>query len=353
MKKITQVMICALFGALPIQAADLDGTAAVHYESSQYTFSDGDAVDGFVHLAAGCIIPDTATVIFNTPVLQRGSFDCGADSVIELASNLHLDSGVSFPSGATINGSTNTVFLYGNLSVPQGKQIQITSNTTIDGLGHTLSLGGESDDVMSGFFINGSTNTTLRLRNMTITGLKSLTTGEAQNPFVFGAAAGQRVIFENVKLVLSDDTTFADGRLIVEGNLVIDGQKHFIYTSSENLRINDDSTLALELGTWFEYEPSDEKDSHFKFGNNNSRLVLNGATLYAPLSTGLKLQKGALVVDYRSTIRQDASSAEQLGSPSKPITLGSSDENLDLTVWVAPSAVVELINGFIDYNEEA
>lgn len=353
MKIITRALLGVLLSYSAVSTAPLDGTSSLVYQSTQYLFADTDTVTGFVHLAAGCSIPDSATVTFNTPTLQRGEFNCSESGVVQLADNLHLDAGVTFPEGVTIDGQDKTVFLYGNLEVPAAKKIKIISNTTIDGLGHTVNLAGELSAIMSRFSVEAASGSFLRLRNMTITGVKDAADGINGRPFTFSSTEGQRIIFENVRIVMTDDTTYKGGALVINGSVIIEGQKRFVYESSQNIRIGEDASLAFDLGTSFEYMPDDEKGTHLKFVNKNSKLVLNGATLFAPLSTGLVFERGNLVVDHRSTLRQNASSEDQLVRPNKGFTVGSATEDKDFSIWVAPAAVIDVLNGFVTYREEA
>jgi hypothetical protein len=90
--------------ATTMQAAPLNGTAAVVYEASSYAFANGDYARGFVRLNNGCSVPAGSTVNFNILVPVAGDINLNTTGKITLEGDLCLTSSATISTGGIIDG---------------------------------------------------------------------------------------------------------------------------------------------------------------------------------------------------------------------------------------------------------
>ncbi len=354
MKKL--LFIAFVFCVSSVDAASIDGTAAVQFKTTSYAFANGDFAKGFVRLDAGFSVPADATVTFNLLVPVAGVCDLNQSGKITLEGDLHLASNATIPNGCIIDGQSKTVFLDGNVSVPASTWIEFASNTVLDGQGHEIVFkngnpGGE-------LFINGPAGTKVTLRNMTIRGLRGFDNGE--QAISFGESENQTLVLENVKLQLADDFFFLGGTLEIKNHVEINGFYQpasrpdlqpmlFYYLSTDDLLILADSTLLLDMTIGFIYQPFDTSNSHIVFKDYSSQLFLNGCAFFVPGDTGLKLTKGHIVVGHRAFLQSDG-----VVDGMVPIELGgrlrkASD---DVIIDILPGAKLELADALVQYQNQ-
>jgi hypothetical protein len=325
-------------------AGGLDGTASVIVETSQYSFSDGDVASGFVYLGQGCKIPAGASVSVNLLAPLAGALDLGVTGTMNLEGDLTLASNAQIVQGGNIQGNGNTLFLNGNLTLGAGKTITCVNNLVIDGQGHELffspgSPGGK-------LLINGAANTIVTLRNITLRGVMNYSA--LQRSIMFGTAANQKIVFENVKLFLENDFTFTGGMLDIKGLCAVYGWNSFNYQASYDLTILTDSTLFVDMRATFYYSPADSSRIHLAMIDQTSRLFLNGGTLSIDPNIGLRLISGHLIVDHLSVVNGNGATSESSG-----LILGSGINTQDLQIDILPGANLDLQEAFLVYNNQA
>ena len=336
--------LAGLFQLRPLSAASLDGTAGASiYEAASYPFADTDFARGFVRLNAGFSVPVAANVFLNLLTPVAGAINLNGTGAITLEGDMSLASNATLSAGGKINGQGNAVLLQGNLSLSAGVTIECTSDTIIDGQGHELLLlnGAPGGQIL----INGPVGTTVTLRNMTLRGLKNYTGG--LSGIQFGANANQKLVLENVKVHLSGPYTFDGGKLDIKGNTSIDGWHTFEFAAPYDCTIKKDSTFFIDLRTTFKYRPSDLSRIRIVMEDKTSRLFLNGCTLDVPLVNGLRLSKGHLIVDHRTTFFNDNAHCEAMG-----IAFGTGIPGQDLQIDIMPAAILDLESTFLAYDNK-
>ena len=305
------------------------GMAATSYSGTDLISADG------ITIAAG------TTTTVQVPIPVRGAIDGNDTGTLSLASDLFLDASCSFSNGIVLDGQGKTLHLFGNHTLPEAKTIEIASSLTIDGHNNTVYLNGAYFD------IDGHSGTTLRLKNMTLVGLRKPSGGTSSLSF---GGAGQKLILENVTIYLVDDYTFTGGALDIYGNVTLIGDYNFNYNAPHDLTIKTASTLQLGMHVIFNYNPTDKSPNHFKFTDLTSTLFMNGGSLYAPSSTGLKMVKGHLVVDHMSWLLQDWSSP-LFGSGSGRIALGDgTNQSNNMAIDILPGAQLATNAAALNYG---
>jgi len=302
--------------------------------ATSYTGTDLISANGMT-IAAG------TTTTVQVPIPLRGAIDGNDTGTLALASDLFLDASCSFPNGIVLDGQGNTLHFFGNHTLPEAKTIKIASSLTIDGHNNTVYLNGAYFD------IHGAASTTLRLKNMTLVGLRSPLGGTSSLSF---GTAGQKLILENVTIYLVDDYTFAGGALDIYGNVALIGDYNFDYNARYDLTIKTASTLQLGMHVIFNYSPIDKSPNHFKFTDLTSTLFMNGGFLYAPSNTGLKMVKGHLVVDHISWLVQDWSSPH-FGNGFGRIALGDgTNQSNNMAIDILPGAQLATNAAALNYG---
>ena len=151
--------------------SNLDGTAAIVYKTQHHVFSNGESARGYVRMNGGFTVKPAAKATLDTFMTVSGGIDLRETGVLQLISDLELDSRVTWSSGGYINGRGHALILYNQLSIPPSKIIHISGDTVIEGKGNTLFIGNNAQ-----IFVDN--NVTLTLRNLVVRKTKnSLTNG--------------------------------------------------------------------------------------------------------------------------------------------------------------------------------
>ncbi|MFA6263983.1 MAG: hypothetical protein WCW33_02445 [Candidatus Babeliales bacterium] len=348
--KINRIVVYISF-LLPfngrIQAVSLDGTVNLKYQAAAYAFANGDFARGFVRLNAGLSVPAGATVNFNILTPVAGPINLNTTGQITLEGAMTLDPGVTLANGGKINGQGNTIFLNGDLIVPAGKTLEFTSSTVIDGRGHMLML-----STGSRLYINGPAGTKLTLRNMSLHGVRDYN----GIPSIGFANTNQNLTLISMKMFLLKDFSLWAGTLDIYDNVEIYGYYDptlypvlqpmlFVYYSPKDIVIHSKATLYLDMTVGFFYSPLDGSNDHFKFIAPSSRLFLNGCALFASEDIGLKLLKGHLIVDHKTTLQSD-------GRDVVAFQIGNQVPTLDAVIDILPGAQLELEDAFLSYRNK-
>jgi hypothetical protein len=261
---------------------------------------------------------------------------------------MYLAPRANLSGGMKIDGQGKTIFLGDNLTLPANKTFEILSSLTIDGKGNALNM------QTANFYVNGSSETTLRLKNMHLSGIKDLADSLAS--IRFGSSAVHKLILENVTLRLAGDYTFDGAMLNIAGQVLVVGDHAINYVSNQDCVIRHGAILTLGLHATFNYQPEDRLATHFVFKGPTSALYLAGGTLFAPKNTGIHLTKGHLIVDHKSYLKQDWLPEEHFGFGRGRIAIGNGlEKNKNMAIDIFPAAqlieqAVALNYGNVDEN---
>lgn len=234
-----------------------------------------------------------------------------------------------------------------NVTIELGEDISFDNLQTwtfqgdckIDGKGKIVSLGDGRifvEDI-------GGEPSTLIMQDMILDGLKDGAIKIDTNK--------SKIIFNNVKIVLSEDFAFSKGYFEIFGDVDIysglnNNQVKFIYdtdcTTSSSIRTC--SKLHFDRDVTFSYNPGNIHNALIDFENKTSILSLNGATLFAT-HTGMLLTKGTLLVDHVCTISSEGRNFDEA------VIFGDGvDSSNNIFIDVMPGGNVDANYGFFDYR---
>ena len=289
MKRYLYLFVLSL-SFLNLKATSLDGTTNIIFQNNHYVFSDGDYARGFVRLNNGFTIPENSNITFDVSCLISGGIDLRTTGTLKLESDLYLDSSVTLSSGGYIYGADKTIYLGGDLSIPDETDLVFCFSGVIDGQGHTLNIGN-----MSQILIDS---------NVTVT-LKNLTIKNSFNSFIKPPIKCldwySKLILDDVIFSLNDDFYFKTGQLFVYNDVIFTGTSKFVYNSVLPSYIQPHSVLYFDHNTMFDYYPSSTRNDLINLIDETSSIFFNGATLQTT-GTGIKLTKGQLFLDNKVTL---------------------------------------------------
>ncbi len=233
--------------------------------------------------------------------------------------------------------STSGSFIFSNLNMILNNNLRINNAsflfngmTTIEGQGNTLDLMGTTT-----FIIDANSSLTFKNIHLKGAGLQNIS----------GTDVTSTLTCENMNWSLDNDFTFTQGTLSVVSNLVLEGdQKQFTFRSAGLALIEPFSTLIIDEGVTFSYDPSIADKELLQFTDNTSRLRLNGGTLHASL-IGLNLFKGSLVVDNNSSITSAAT------TDAEAISFGDGSMSINnFNLGIDPAAILQIVSGRVLFN---
>jgi len=160
---------------------------------------------------------------------------------------------------------------------------------------------------LNGFMINmsnvnaaialaGPSGSTLRICNGRIINLSGTK---------LSAAAGNKIILENVEVALNNHYTYADAALDIQGRCVLSGVAGFVFSfaSDDNFTIVAHGQLIINRGLTYCHD-SEELDN-FVFTRRTSQLILVGGTFKrvdTETTSKLVLKTGSLIIDDAAVI---------------------------------------------------
>ncbi|MFH1831933.1 MAG: WD40 repeat domain-containing protein [bacterium] len=308
----------------------LNGTKNNITLTDKYVFS-GDGVGfviGSVTFKNGC---DMGNTWITMALTEPFSGELANASELILENDLYLNSNTTIASVELgFYGNGHTIHLGGDLIIPDASTFYIDNDTAIDGNGHSLILGNQSN-------LNVGNTVTLTLRNLT---LKNTVNTQALPPIVASSSTA-KIALDNVKLALTDDFYFPTGQLFIHNDVMFTGTSKFIYKSPYQSYITKNATLYFGPHTIFKYNPNSTNNNLIAMQDASSSLYLDGCTLQLT-HTGLRLSKGQIYLEnsvtftspYSEINPSDASTSYQ--SASTGLILGNSilgpDYNLNIDV---------------------
>lgn len=181
--------------------------------------------------------------------------------------------------------------------------------------------------------------------------LQDMIIDKFSNDSITLATDQSKVIFKDVKIILSEDVEFPVGSFEIAGSTefysgVSVDEVRFIYNTSSTTpsKIQTCSRLHFDRNVTFSYAPGINNNGLLTFEAKSSELSLHGANLFAT-DVGLELLKGALVIDHKCKIYGDGD------TPSTGIVFGDgSDANNDLTIEIMPGGNTDTPSGLVLVN---
>lgn len=299
--------------------------------------------------------------IYNDITLQDSNASVSVDLLTNLNGNIYLNGGMvcllenslKFKDGDRIVGpgtiyETGGKIIFGaspltfseNMHFIDAEDIKVNSNITLQGA-WTFSGNATIDGSLNSLYLSDSGSiivdcgASLLIKNITIHGI--------QNGNIYCKDNNGTITFQNVNLYLEDDYTFSIGRFAILDQAKILGSSKFIYQSPMESTILSRSTLTLDAGITFSYDPGCMRSDLIVLQDPYSTLELNGATLHATL-TGMQLANGFLLVSNNSYL-----SSEQSPTLDQGITFGDGFGN-DLALQILTSTKLEITRGSLKYK---
>ena len=103
--------------------------------------------------------------------------------------------------------------------------------------------------------------------------------------------------------------------------------------------------MIVDKDAIFSYEPVTANRDLIQLTNSSSELTLRGATLHST-TTGIRLTKGIVTVDYKSTIASDGQ------VESNGISFGNGTQSVNnVKIQILPAATMDIVGGCVVYND--
>ena len=260
------------------------------YDTTQ-TYAADTTLENLVLYKNGFTVNTGKTLILNTPLSISGPITLSG--TLNLGGDLYLNSDATFPSGGVIDGNGNTIFLGGDLEIPDDVDLRFTDSTIINGQGNNLILGHRAQLLID-------TLTTLTLKNLT---LKNSLNNVAR-PAVKCLDMYGKLALDNATLAFKDDFYFNKGQLFIHNDVVVSGSSGLIYRSTQPSFITSGASLTFDIGTTFSYDTVTTSSYLINLVDESSSLYLNGCSLKCT-TTGLNLTRGRLFLDNKVLFRNN------------------------------------------------
>jgi hypothetical protein len=314
-----------------------NSNAIVHnsgiYEEHYTVTEDVESIDNMRFIKRGFTVPSGKSLTINTPIQVSGNINLDTDGTLVLNGDLTLASNAYITSGGNFNGNGFSLRFTNSLMITAaGNGLHfIGGNAIVDGGGNVLSF--ESDG-----YCYIDTDISVTLRDMIV----HLSSSDALQ-----LAAKADLTMQNVIIYLEDNYTFSTGRLFIEDDVILRGNKIFTYSSDKPMYLQKNSMLFFDIGTTFSYAPQESNNRGLvHMVDETAKLYLNGCTVCST-TTGLQLTNGTLVLDNKNNFYADGSTL------SSGISLGNGFIENDLNIKIMPGASINIKAGCFDYRNSA
>ncbi|MFA5075572.1 MAG: hypothetical protein WC436_05740, partial [Candidatus Babeliales bacterium] len=251
-----------------------------------------------------------------------------------------------FSAGTTIESSGNfsllnhAIVLGNDLTISDGVELTFTTSGILDGQDHNLILDGSSK-------LKLDNNVTLTIKNMHIKKLKDFSDDTSS---ICMNQSKSRLALQNAELCFDRDLSFTLGELYVIDDVKINGTNQLIYTSTQYLRIDKNSTFMFDINTSFSFAPIQAKNNLITMQDSTSQIFLNGASLKTTY-TGIQLTKGTLKLDHKNYLYNQDGVGTGASNISQAIIFGDGiTTNNDLYIEILPGASLDLKSGILDFR---
>ena len=157
--------------------------------------------------------------------------------------------------------------------------------------------------------------------------------------------------FNNAKWVLDANYALTEGAFDVIGPFELSGEYVFAYETNQSSTIWQDSSMIFDTGFTFSYAPSVNYRTLIEMTDDTSKIYMNGATLRAT-TTGLQLTKGTLVLDHKNYLYNGPDGLLP-ATLNTAIAFGDGTPANDLSLEIMPGGNIELMTGYLDYQDAA
>ncbi|MDR3549841.1 MAG: hypothetical protein P4L31_00365, partial [Candidatus Babeliales bacterium] len=311
--------------------------------------SDSDnSVLGFAWMKNGFTLENAATSCLFASIYPVSGFINLNGGALNLTTDLSCDSGVVISgNNSTVNmngracnlgqldlnwtdatnwqGDIGKVNLFSNLVL--SNTWTFSGHCVLDGNGHVFDITNGHIVIESG---SSLTITNLTLRNLSATNIQCV-----DNLSV--------VMLENVDWSQLNNFVFTNGALQLQNAVNFIGNAVFAYQSTQPCTLFAHSTVTLDSGFTFSYDPGTSADLLI-FEDSTSQLVLNNnATLHTTLQ-GLNLTNGSILIQANGSL-----SSEVNGAIDNGITFGDCISADDFICTLAGNAQLA-ISGSLNYK---
>jgi len=279
--------------ALHIDGTNPGGTDLLRWETVRQNFNGSsydNSAKGVVKFKDGFYLSGSnARVTLDISKSVESYMDLNNRTII-LNGPLTLAPGLEIYRGGYIQGRGHTITFEGDLTIPSGESLVITSSTALDGRGNTLCF-----EENASILVENSV--TLTLRNMRI---KNIHNNDVK-PMIYPLGAKSIIVLQDVEFALAEDFTFKKGQLFIYDDVFVTGTWAFVYGSDQPCCICDASTFGFDKDSTFYYNPSSYDNNLIQMQSRTSRMYLNGATLMSS-PVGIWLSNGTLCFDNHVTV---------------------------------------------------
>jgi hypothetical protein len=291
---------------------------------------DSESINNMRFIKRGFTVPSGKSLTINTPIQISGNINLDTDGTLLLNGDLTLASNAYITSGGNFNGNGFSLRFTNSLMITAaGKGLRFVGvNAIVDGGGNELSF-----EPNSYFSIDAGISVTLR--DMRVHLFSS---------DVLRLALTADLTLQNVIIDLEDDYTFSAGRLFIEDDVIMRGNKIFTYSSDKPMSLQKKSMLFFDIGTTFSYAPqgSNNRDLVCMI-DETANLYLNGCVVCST-TTGLRLTRGTLILDNKNDFYADGLTL------SSGISFGDGFMENDLNIKLMPGASLAISSGCFDYR---
>ena len=199
-----------------------------------------------------------------------------------------------------------------------------------------INLGGNTLDLAATASIIVASDSTLRIENGSITGIKEYKILNNDETSV--------LTLRDITWLQDENITFTQGALRLNGKVTMSGPYVFAYQSMMTSTLQSKSMWKLDTGFTFSYDPvltGTQDPTKIEMINDTSVLKIDNAGIYD--ARGLKLKKGSLIVSRNLELY-----AEQIAGTD----FGSTDSQ-DLYIDVLPGGIFYIMQGILNNRNVA
>jgi hypothetical protein len=159
---------------------------------------------------------------------------------------------------------------------------------------------------------------------------------------------------KNIKWIFDDNYSFTLGHFDVMDDWELCGNYIFAYQSCVTSTLWSNSSIILDSGFTFSYDPPNTRKDLVCFEDDSAILYLDSATLYATV-TGMQLTKGKLLVDGHSYLACEVVTSTWGNDEGKilvdqGITFGNNSSSDDFRCKILGGAKLEFTSGSLLYK---
>jgi len=153
---------------------------------------------------------------------------------------------------------------------------------------------------------------------------------------------------DDIIWIQEGDFNFSNGNLKFKNDVKMMGDHTFAYQTTKTSTLLTRSTLTLDVGFTFSYDPNCNSKDLIDMEDDTSMLLLNGATLHTT-PTGMQLTKGKLRVLRDSFLSSEAGMVGDEDTD-EGITFGNDSSSDDLKCDILSGVTLHVLQGSLNYK---